>query len=257
MRNCTPGPPSTAWGCSSSTVHSAASPTTWWSSPPSDSSTWSTAECREYGKSVVAHNDKPLLYFTSQKQWHDWLSKNGAESGGVRLQLVKKSSKLPGISYAEALDEALCFGWIDGQAGSIDDDFFLNSFTPRRPRSVWSQRNRDYVARLEAEGRMQPAGVAQVEAAKTDGRWDAAYRVSTTPVPDDLREALDASPKAAALFATLTSQNRFAIIFRINGVKRAETRTRKISEFVAMLERGETPYPQKRVNQPASPEPGE
>jgi len=104
---------------------------------------------------------------------------------------------------------------------------------------------------------MQPAGVAQVEAAKADGRWDAAYRVSTAPVPDDLREALDASPKAAALFATLTSQNRFAIIFRINGVKGAETRTRKISEFVAMLERGETPYPQKRVNQPASPEPGE
>lgn len=211
---------------------------------------------------MVAHNDKPLLYCKSQSEWHDWLAQNGESSPGVRLQLVKKTSKLPGISYAEALDEALCFGWIDGQAGSIDDDFFLNSFTPRRPRSVWSQRNRDHIARLEAEGRMKPAGIAQVEAAKADGRWDAAYRVSTAPVPDDLREALDASPKAGEFFATLNSQNRFAIIFRVNGLKRAETRAKRISEFVAMLERGETPYPQKRVpqkrsNSPAAPAPGE
>jgi uncharacterized protein YdeI (YjbR/CyaY-like superfamily) len=203
---------------------------------------------------VVAHNDKPLLYCKTQAEWHDWLESNGQDSPGVRLQLVKKSSKLPGISYAEALDEALCFGWIDGQAGSIDDDFFLNSFTPRRPRSMWSQRNRDHISRLEEEGRMKPAGIAQVEAARADGRWDAAYRVSTTPVPEDLQEALDANPQAAAAFSTLSSQNRFAIIFRINGVKRAETRTRKISESVAMLERGETPYPQKGAPQePVSP----
>lgn len=197
---------------------------------------------------MVAHNDKPLLYFTSQQEWHQWLAKNGRESDGVRVQLVKKSSKRPGISYAQALDEALCFGWIDGQAGSIDDDFFLNSFTPRRPRSVWSQRNRDHIARLEAEGRMQPAGMAQVEAARADGRWDAAYRVSTTAVPADLQQALDASPKAAAFFATLSRQNRFAFIFRINGLKRPENRARRISEFVAMLEREETPYPQKRAS---------
>lgn len=211
---------------------------------------------------MVAHNDKPLLYCTSQEEWHDWLAKNGESSAGVRLQLVKKTSKQPGISYAQALDEALCFGWIDGQAGSIDDDFFLNSFTPRRPRSVWSQRNREHIARLEAEGRMQPAGIAQVTAAKEDGRWDAAYRVSTMPVPDDLREALDASPKATAFFATLSSQNRFAIIFRLSGLKRAITRERRISEYVAMLEREETVYPQKRAPQkrassPAAPEPGE
>ncbi len=197
---------------------------------------------------MVAHNDKPLLYCKSQADWHQWLMENGESSPGVRLQLVKKSSAKPGISYAEALDEALCFGWIDGQAGSIDDDFFLNSFTPRRPRSVWSQRNRDYIARLTAEGRMQPAGIAQIEAAKADGRWDAAYRVSGAPVPDDLQAALDASPKASAAFASLSSQNRFAIIFRITSVKRAETRTRKIAEFVAMLERGETPHPQKTVS---------
>jgi uncharacterized protein YdeI (YjbR/CyaY-like superfamily) len=215
-----------------------------------------------YGEQMVAHNDKPLLYFTSQEEWHDWLARNGGDSAGVRLQLVKKSSKLPGISYAQALDEALCFGWIDGQAGSIDDNFFLNSFTPRRPRSVWSQRNRDHIARLEAEERMKPAGIAQVEAAKADGRWDAAYRVSTMPVPAELQEALDANPKAAAFFAALNSQNRVAILFRLNGLKRAETRTRRISEFVAMLERGETPYPQKRAPQtrsssPVAPEPGE
>ncbi|HEU4808157.1 MAG TPA: hypothetical protein VFT01_07825 [Homoserinimonas sp.] len=123
---------------------------------------------------MVAHQDKPLVYCTSQAKWHDWLAENHAVSDGVRVQLVKKSSTKPGISYAEALDEALCFGWIDGQASSLDDDFFLQAFTPRRKRSPWSQRNRDHVARLTAEGRMQPAGVAQVDAAKADGRWDAA-----------------------------------------------------------------------------------
>src|SRR5690554_6118660 len=210
--NSMPGRPFTAWACSSSTGRCAASLTAWWSSPPNASWTWSTAACREYVKPVVAHNDKPLLYCKTQAEWHEWLENNGDESAGVRLQLVKKTSKLPGISYSEALDEALTFGWIDGQAGSIDDDFFLNSFTPRRPRSVWSQRNREHIARLEAEGRMKPAGIAQVEAAKADGRWDAAYRVSTAPVPDDLREALDASPTAASFVATLTSRNRLAVI---------------------------------------------
>jgi uncharacterized protein YdeI (YjbR/CyaY-like superfamily) len=201
---------------------------------------------------VVAHSDKPLLYCRSQAEWHEWLEKTGQDSTGVRLQLVKKSSKLSGISYAEALDEALCFGWIDGQAGSMDDDFFVQSYTPRRPRSAWSKRNREYVARLEAEGRMQPAGIAQVEAAKADGRWDAAYS-QADGVPDDLQAAIDASPAASAFFPALSSQNRFAIIFRTNSVKRAETRARKITEFVAMLERGETVYPQK----PGQQKPGQ
>lgn len=205
---------------------------------------------------MVAHNDKPLLYCHTPAEWRDWLAKAGQDSVGIRLQLVKKSSALPGISYAQALDEALCFGWIDGQASSLDDDFFIQSFTPRKPRSVWSKRNREYVARLVSEGRMQPAGLAQVDAAKADGRWDAAYGQDDA-VPDALQAAIDASPAASAFFLTLNSQNRFAIIFRTNSVKRAETRARKIAGFVAMLERGETVYPQKPVSAPAAREPAE
>ncbi len=194
---------------------------------------------------MVAHNDKPVVYSMTQREWHDWLVKNAGTSDGVRAKLVKKSSKLPGITYAEALDEALCFGWIDGQSNAVDDDFFYQSFGPRRPRSVWSKRNRDHIGRLTAEGRMQPAGLAQVEAAKADGRWEAAYSQSDA-APEDLQAAIDASPAAAEAFAALSSQNRFAIIFRTTSVKRAETRARKITEFVAMLERGETVYPQKK-----------
>ena len=190
---------------------------------------------------MVAHTDKPVLYCETQAAWHDWLAENHGDSDGVRVQLVKKASTKPGISYAEALDEALCFGWIDGQSNALDDDFFLQSFTPRRPRSVWSKRNRDHIARLVSEGRMQPAGLAQVDAAKADGRWDAAYSQSDA-VPDDLQAALDANPAAAEFFSTLSKHNRFAIIFRTTGAKRPETRARKIAEFVAMLERGETIY---------------
>ncbi|TQL47673.1 uncharacterized protein YdeI (YjbR/CyaY-like superfamily) [Homoserinimonas aerilata] len=191
---------------------------------------------------MVAHNDKPILYLHTPTEWEAWLDENGATHPGVRLQLTKKASKQPGFRYPEALDVALCFGWIDGQTGRLDDDFVLQSFTPRRPRSVWSQRNREYIERLTAEGRMRPAGIAQVEAAKADGRWDAAYRVADKTVPDDLQAALDASPRASELFATLSSQNRFAIIFRTNGAKRPETRARRIAGFVEMLERGETPH---------------
>jgi len=194
---------------------------------------------------MVAHNDKPIVYPLDAAQWRQWLTVNSQTSDGVRVQLVKKSSRLPGISYADALDEALCFGWIDGQSNSVDDDFFYQSFGPRRPRSTWSKRNREHIARLTREGRMQPAGIAQVEAAKADGRWDAAY-AQNDAVPADLQAAIDASPTATAFFATLSSQNRFAIVFRTTSVKRAETRARKIGEFVAMLERGETIYPQKK-----------
>ncbi|MHA6667703.1 YdeI/OmpD-associated family protein [Homoserinimonas sp. A447] len=205
---------------------------------------------------MVAHNDKPLLYCQTPAEWRDWLANAGQDSVGVRLQLVKKSSALPGISYAQALDEALCFGWIDGQTSSLDDDFFIQSFTPRKPRSVWSKRNREYVARLVSEGRMQPAGLAQVDAAKADGRWDAAYGQGDA-VPDDLQAAIDASPAASAFFLTLNSQNRFAIIFRTNSVKRAETRAKKIAGFVAMLERGETVYPPTPATGRAAREPAE
>lgn len=190
---------------------------------------------------MVAHNDKPVVYPHTAEEWESWLEEHGSSHPGVRLQLRKKASAKPGIRYPDALDVALCFGWIDGQVNSLDSDFVLQSFTPRRPRSVWSQRNRDYIERLTAEGRMRPAGVAAVEAAKADGRWDAAYRVATAETPPDLRAALDASPAASAAFDALKSQNRFAIIFRTNNAKRPETRARRIAGFVQMLERGETP----------------
>jgi uncharacterized protein YdeI (YjbR/CyaY-like superfamily) len=195
---------------------------------------------------VGANSEKEILYFSDLDGWRNWLAANFARTEGVRLKLRRKASTLPGVDYMGALEVALCFGWIDGQVNSFDDDFHLQVFSPRRARSIWSQVNRDRVTRLIAEGRMQPPGLAQIEAAKADGRWDAAYaRQSETVVPDDLRQALNASPPASAMFATLSSQNRFAMIFRINGVKRAETRAAKIAGYVAMLERGETIYPQK------------
>jgi uncharacterized protein YdeI (YjbR/CyaY-like superfamily) len=195
---------------------------------------------------MVAHSDKVVLHFDSVEKWRNWLADNYARPDGVRLQLLRKGSAKPGISYAEALDEALCFGWIDGQTGALDADYYLDGFSPRRTRSIWSQVNRDHVERLIAEGRMQPSGLAAIEAAKADGRWDAAYRQKNAPVPADLQAALDGNPPAAEFFATLSSQNRFAMIFRIGNLKRAETRAAKVASFVAMLERGETIYPQNR-----------
>lgn len=191
---------------------------------------------------MVAVHDKPILVVHTVAEWERFLEGNPA-ADGVRLQLRKISSRMPGITYAEALGAALCFGWIDGQRSALDDNYHLQVFTPRRPRSIWSQRNRDHVERLTAEGRMRPPGQAQVDRAKADGRWDAAYRQSATDVPPDLQEALGASPAAAAFFAQLSSQNRFAILFRIGNVKRADTRARKIATFVEMLERGETVHP--------------
>jgi uncharacterized protein YdeI (YjbR/CyaY-like superfamily) len=189
-------------------------------------------------------SDKPVLVIDSVDEWERWLS-DEPDLLGVRLRLRKTASTRPGITYAEALDSALCFGWIDGQVRALDEDYHLQVFTPRRPRSVWSQRNREHIARLTVAGRMRPAGLAEVERAKADGRWDAAYRQKDAPVPADLQVALDASSEAAAAFARLTSQNRFAILFRINSVKRAKTRAAKIATFIAMLERGETPHPQQ------------
>lgn len=191
---------------------------------------------------MVAHADKPTLYVTSPEAWEHWLE-HASDPGGVRVRLRKKRSMKPGITYAEALDVALCHGWIDGQIEGEDDDFFLQAFTPRRVRSPWSRINRGHVERLVAAGRMRPAGQAEVDRAKADGRWDAAYRQRGATVPPDLEQALAASPTAALAFAGLSSQNRFAILFRIGNVKRPETRARKIGEYMAMLERGETIYP--------------
>jgi uncharacterized protein YdeI (YjbR/CyaY-like superfamily) len=188
---------------------------------------------------VVAHDDKPIVLFESTSEWAQWIE-NASDDSGLRLRLRKKSSKLPGITYAEALDVALCYGWIDGQKQSDSYDYFLQAFTPRRSRSPWSKVNREHVARLIDQGRMRPAGQAEVDRAKADGRWDNAYRQSDDHVPDDFQAALHANPVAAASFAGLSKQNRFAFVFRLGNVKRADTRERKIAEYVSILERGDS-----------------
>ena len=165
------------------------------------------------------------------------------------LVLAKKDTTSPtSLTYDQALEEALCFGWIDGQVRRRDEATYVQRFTPRRARSRWSKRNTAIAERLIGEGRMQAAGMAEVERARADGRWEAAYAgPATARVPDDLAAALAADPKAQAMFERLTSQNRYAILHRIDAVKRPETRTRKIAEFVAMLARGETVHPQSRT----------
>ena len=180
--------------------------------------------------------------------WRKWLAKRHGDADGVWLVLAKKDTKTPtSLTYDEALDEALCHGWIDGQVRRRDETTYKQRFTPRRKRSPWSKRNVGIAERLTAEGRMHRAGLAEVERAKGDGRWEAAYAgPASIEVPPDLGAALAAEPKAQALFEKLTQQNRYAILYRVTTAKRPETRRRRIEEFVAMLARGETPYPQKR-----------
>lgn len=179
--------------------------------------------------------------------WRGWLEENHRTSPGVWLVLHKKGGKITALDYAAALDEALCFGWIDGQGKSRDAETSLQRMTPRGPKSPWSARNVGHVARLDAEGRMTEAGWAAVNAAKEDGRWDKAYDgQATAEVPADLAAAIAAVPAAQAMFDVLTKTNRFALIYRTNSVKQAATRERKIAGFVEMLARGETPYPQKK-----------
>jgi uncharacterized protein YdeI (YjbR/CyaY-like superfamily) len=182
-----------------------------------------------------------------------WLSANHATSPGVWLALTKKGGLVTTLTWQQAVDEALCFGWIDGQTRKRDQETSWIRFTPRRPRSPWSQRNVTNVARLEAEGRMQPAGHTAVAAAKADGRWATAYAPpSEAEAPADLLAAIAAVPAAQAMFDVLTKTNKFALIYRVNAVKRAQTRERKIDEFVAMLARHETIYAQK-AKPPNSP----
>ena len=180
--------------------------------------------------------DLPVLAFGSAADWHEWLAGNGATAAGVWLKTAKKGAPEPTISYAEALEEALCFGWIDGQKGPLDGHYWLQRFTPRKPGSKWSKINTDKAATLIETGRMQPAGLHEVERARADGRWDRAYASqSTSTVPDDLRAALDANPAAAEFFETISRVNRYAILYRIHSLKRAETRARKIEQYVQML----------------------
>ena len=180
--------------------------------------------------------------------WQSWLHEHHAASDGVWLVLAKKNVTTPtSLTYAEALEEALCHGWIDGQRKSRDEQTFIQRYTPRRAQSMWSKRNVDLVARMEEEGRMRPAGRAEIERAQADGRWDKAYGGSSAKeIPDDLAAALAAEPRAQAMFEILTSANRFAVVFRVNSAKKPETRAKRITQYVEQLARGETIYPQKR-----------
>lgn len=186
------------------------------------------------------------LTVADQAAWRAWLDANEQSSDGVWLVLAKKGTTDPtSLTYQQALLEALCSGWIDGQRRSRDDTTFLQRYTPRRKTSLWSVRNIGLVADLIAEGRMRPAGHAEIERAKADGRWERAYAgPATVEVPDDLRAALDASPAAAALFAGLTGQNRYAVLHRVITAPSATSRANRLAKLVGMLERGETPYPQ-------------
>ncbi len=191
----------------------------------------------------MAGTDGPQLTFASAAEWEAWLEENH-DSDGVWIKMAKKASGIESVRYPEVLDIALCFGWIDGRREALDDRWFLQRFTPRRPRSNWSKINRGKAEQLIGDGRMQPAGLREVERARADGRWDAAHDApSVATVPDDLQRALDENPAAAAFFATLDSRNRFGILYQVQDAKRPETRARRIEKFVTMLDDGTKPYP--------------
>ncbi len=194
-------------------------------------------------------DEHPALTVPDAAAWRTWLAEHHEESQEVWLRLAKKGETEPTrLTYDEALEEALCHGWIDGQVRRGDERTYRQRFTPRRARSAWSKRNVALVERLTSEGRMRPAGTAAVERAKADGRWEAAYAgQATIEVPADLAAALNAQPAAKATFEKLSSQNRYAVLFRIGQAKRADTRARRVEQFTAMLARGETLHPQKRT----------
>ncbi len=192
--------------------------------------------------------DLPILAFPDAEAFDRWLTKAHASSAGVWMKIAKKSASTPTLGYAQALDVALTWGWIDGQKNRFDEHHWLQKFTRRGQRSGWSKVNREHVARLEAAGRMKTPGLAEVERAKQDGRWEAAYdSPSRATVPDDLAHALAKQKKAAALFAELDSANRYAILYRVHTAKKPETRARRIATLVAMLAKGETLHPRRRA----------
>jgi uncharacterized protein YdeI (YjbR/CyaY-like superfamily) len=191
---------------------------------------------RDYAPSMSTKADLPIMSFPSRDAWETWLAAQHATSGGLWLKIAKKESGIDSVTYAEAVEAAVCYGWIDGQAGSFDDEHWLQRFGPRKPRSRWSKVNRDRALRLIDQDRMRPAGLREVERAKQDGRWDAAYEPqSSAAVPDDLQRELDQDDRARAFFATLDSRNRYAILYRIQDAKKPETRKRRIERYVAML----------------------
>ena len=192
----------------------------------------------------MADDDDSML-FTCQGAFAQWLASHHSSSDGVWLRHAKKGAPEPSVTYQEALEVALCFGWIDGQKRSLDAHHYLQRWTPRRARSLWSKVNREKVLKYIEEGKMQPSGLAEIERARKDGRWDAAYAPSSTStVPPDLQAAFDANPQAASFFASVSSQNRYAVLFRVHTAKKPETRARRIAQFVEMLARRETVHPQ-------------
>ena len=188
--------------------------------------------------------DLPILPFASRDSWGAWLAEHHETSDGLWLKIAKKGSGIDTVSYAQALEVALCHGWIDGQKGSFDDDYWLQRFTPRRPRSKWSKVNREKATKLIASGEMKPAGLREIERAKADGRWEAAYDAqSKASVPEDLQRELEENEAARRFFAKLNSANRYAILYQIQDAKKPETRARRITKYVAMLAEGKKLHP--------------
>jgi uncharacterized protein YdeI (YjbR/CyaY-like superfamily) len=201
---------------------------------------------RKVGQDGTRTNDLPVLSFADTRAWSRWLASNHASSRGAWLKIAKKGSKSESVTYAEALEVALIWGWIDGQKGKLDDAWWLQRFTPRGPKSIWSRINREKAAALIEAGQMKPPGLAEVERAKRDGRWETAYdSQSRATVPPDFEKALAANPRAARFFETLESHNRYAILFRVHTARKPETRAARIEKFVAMLERHEKLHPSK------------
>jgi len=187
--------------------------------------------------------DLPTLPFATKNKWVDWLARQHDKSAGMWLKLAKKDSGIPSLTYDEAVEAALCCGWIDGQKKGFDEKYWLQKFTPRGPKSIWSKINTLKAEKLIASGEMKPAGLKAIEAAKQDGRWDAAYESQKNiSIPEDFESALNQNKKAKVFFATLNSVNRYAILFRIHNVKKAETRARRIKQFIEMLEKNEKLY---------------
>ena len=185
--------------------------------------------------------DIPVLPFDSKKQWAGWLARQHDKSTGIWLKLAKKDSGIPSVTYEEALDAALCYGWIDGQKKGFDDKYWLQKFTPRGAKSIWSRVNTEKAERLIASGEMKPAGLKAIETAKQDGRWDAAYASQKNiSIPDDFQSALGQNLKAKSFFDGLKSAQRYSFLFRLQTAKKPETRAKRIQQFIEMLEKGET-----------------
>ena len=189
-------------------------------------------------------NGLSIMSFETQQDWERWLTEHHTDTVGIWLKIAKKETGIPSVNYSEALDSALCYGWIDGQKASFDDQYWLQKFTPRRPKSIWSKVNCDKATALIAEGRMQPEGIRQVELAKADGRWESAYESqSKITIPADFQSELDKNQKAKDFFSTLNSINRYAILFRIHSAKKPATRSARINKFIEMLSNNQKIYP--------------